>query len=134
MLDVPHNEKDKTFAWNLDENPAIWNAFQNATRRKALASNPNEDIGFFFNLPNPPNHTVAVGSTQPLTEMSARNLPEGSKARPERKSNNFTTVSADYPENVGTSTSRILWTSAACYRDSYTYFRLFKDAFIRYGV
>jgi hypothetical protein len=30
-----------------------------------------------FNLPNPSNCTVALGSTQPLTEMSTRNLPGG---------------------------------------------------------
>jgi hypothetical protein len=38
----------------------------------------------FFNLPNPSSRTVALGSTQPLTEMSTRNLPEG-KGRPARK-------------------------------------------------
>jgi hypothetical protein len=32
---------------------------------------------FFFNLPNPFNPTMALGSTQPLTEMSTRNLPGG---------------------------------------------------------
>jgi hypothetical protein len=31
----------------------------------------------FFNLPNPSSCTVALGSTQPLTEMSTRNLPGG---------------------------------------------------------
>jgi hypothetical protein len=30
---------------------------------------------FFFNLPNPSSRTMALGSTQPLTEMSTRNLP-----------------------------------------------------------
>jgi hypothetical protein len=33
--------------------------------------------GFFFNLPNPSSRTMAVGSTQPLTEMSTKNLPGG---------------------------------------------------------
>jgi hypothetical protein len=28
----------------------------------------------FFNLPNPSCPTMALGSTQPLTEMSTRNL------------------------------------------------------------
>jgi hypothetical protein len=36
-----------------------------------------------FNLPNPTSRTVALGSTQPLTEMSTRNLP-GGKERPAR--------------------------------------------------
>jgi hypothetical protein len=31
----------------------------------------------FFNLSNPSNRTMALGSTQPLTEMSARNLSGG---------------------------------------------------------
>jgi hypothetical protein len=31
----------------------------------------------FFNLPNPSSRTVALGWTQPLTEMSARNVPGG---------------------------------------------------------
>jgi hypothetical protein len=35
---------------------------------------------FFFNLSNPSSRTVALGSTQPLTEMSTRNLPGGSRA------------------------------------------------------
>jgi hypothetical protein len=29
----------------------------------------------FLNLPNPSSRTMALGSTQPLTEMSTRNLP-----------------------------------------------------------
>jgi hypothetical protein len=43
----------------------------------------------FFNLPNPSSHIMAVRSTQPLTEMSTRNLP-GSKERVARKADNFT--------------------------------------------
>jgi hypothetical protein len=30
-----------------------------------------------FNLPNPPSHNMALGSTQPLTEMSTSNIPGG---------------------------------------------------------
>jgi hypothetical protein len=33
---------------------------------------------------------VALGSTQPLTEMSTRNLPGGRKKRPARTADNFT--------------------------------------------
>jgi hypothetical protein len=33
----------------------------------------------FFNLPNPSSRTMALGSTQHLTEMSTRNLPGGVK-------------------------------------------------------
>ena len=37
---------------------------------------PDELIGF-FNLPNPSSRTMALRLTQPLTEMSTRNLPGG---------------------------------------------------------
>jgi hypothetical protein len=40
----------------------------------------------FFNLPNPSGRTMALGLTQPLTEMSIRNLP-GGKWQPARKVN-----------------------------------------------
>jgi hypothetical protein len=43
-----------------------------------------DDVIEFFNLPNPSSHTMALGSTQLLTEMSTRNLPAG-KGRPVRK-------------------------------------------------
>jgi hypothetical protein len=33
----------------------------------------------FLNLPNPSSRTMALGLTQPLTEMSTRNLPGGKK-------------------------------------------------------
>jgi hypothetical protein len=41
---------------------------------------PDEVIGF-FNLRNPPSRTMALVSTQPLTEMSTRNL-HGGTGRP----------------------------------------------------
>jgi hypothetical protein len=44
---------------------------------------------------------MALGSTQPLTEMSTRNLP-GGKGRPARKADNLTDSCL---ENVGASTS-----------------------------
>jgi hypothetical protein len=34
----------------------------------------------FFDLPNPSSCTMALGSTQPLREMSTTNLPGGQKA------------------------------------------------------
>jgi hypothetical protein len=33
------------------------------------------EVTEIFNWPNPSNRTMALGSTQPLTEMSTRNLP-----------------------------------------------------------
>jgi hypothetical protein len=46
---------------------------------------------FFFNLPNPSSRTMALGSTQPLTEVSTRNLAVG-KGRPARKADNLTSI------------------------------------------
>jgi hypothetical protein len=46
---------------------------------------------FFFNWPNPSIRTMALGSTQTLTEMSTRNLP-GGKGRPAREADNLSVV------------------------------------------
>jgi hypothetical protein len=45
----------------------------------------------FFNLPNPSRRTVTQESTQPLTEISTRNLP-GGKGRPARKADSHTSI------------------------------------------
>jgi hypothetical protein len=55
-----------------------------------------DELDFFFNLPNPSNCTMALGSIQPLTEMNTRNLP-GGKKRPARKAHNLTAI---YEPNV----------------------------------
>jgi hypothetical protein len=46
-----------------------------ATCRKAASSNPDEVNGF-LNWSKPSSRTMALRSTQPLTEMSTRNRPE----------------------------------------------------------
>jgi hypothetical protein len=48
-------------------------------------------VAGFFNWPNPSSRTMALGSTQPLTEMSNRNLP-GGKKRPERRADNLAAI------------------------------------------
>jgi hypothetical protein len=45
----------------------------------------------FFILPNPSSRTMALRSTQLLTEMSSRNLP-GGKKRPVRRADNLATM------------------------------------------
>jgi hypothetical protein len=60
-----------------------------ATSGKVAGLSPG--WGGFFNLPNPSSRTMALGSTQPLTEMSARNLP-GDKTRPAREADNLTAI------------------------------------------
>jgi hypothetical protein len=56
----------------------------------SLSSIPDEVIEF-FNSHNPSSRTMALGSTQPLTEISTRNLP-GGKGRSERKADNLTAI------------------------------------------
>jgi hypothetical protein len=48
-----------------------------------MGSSPDE-VDFFFNRIEPSSRTMARGLTQPLTEMSTRNLP-GGKGQPARK-------------------------------------------------
>jgi hypothetical protein len=50
----------------------------------------------FFNLPNPSSRTMALGSTQPPTEMSIRKR-SGGKKRPARRSDNLAAI---YEPNV----------------------------------
>jgi hypothetical protein len=45
----------------------------------------------FFSLHNPSSRTIAIGPTQPLTEMSTRNLP-GGKKRSARMADNLATI------------------------------------------
>jgi hypothetical protein len=45
----------------------------------------------FLNLPNPSSRTMALGSIQPLTEMSTRNHP-GGKKRPALRTGNLAAI------------------------------------------
>jgi hypothetical protein len=49
------------------------------------------DYWIFFNLPNPSSSTMALGFTQPVTELSTRKYFWG-KARPARKAANLTAI------------------------------------------
>jgi hypothetical protein len=74
-----------------------------ATSRKVAGSSPDEVD--FFNLPNHSSRTMALGSTQPLTEMSTRKIP-GGEGRPVRKAYNLTAICEPMSrENVEASTS-----------------------------
>jgi hypothetical protein len=55
-----------------------WGTMLQAGRSRGLESR----WGGFFNLPNPSSLTVALGSTQPLVEMSTRNIPGGTERPP----------------------------------------------------
>jgi hypothetical protein len=51
-----------------------------------------------FNLPNPSSRTMALGSTQSLTEVSTRNFP-GDKKRPARRADNPKDLHGLYRDN-----------------------------------
>jgi hypothetical protein len=70
---------------------------------RLVGSIPDEVTGF-LHWPNPSSRTMALGSTQPLIEMSTRYLP-GCKGLPVRKADNLTAIWADCLENMGASTS-----------------------------
>jgi hypothetical protein len=55
-----------------------------------VGSIPGEIIAC-FNLPNPSNRAMALGSAQFEREISTMNLPRG-KGRPVHKADNFTVI------------------------------------------
>jgi hypothetical protein len=59
---------------------------------KVAFSIPDEIIGI-SNVPDPSSRSMALGSTQPLTGMTTKNLPAGVKIeRAVRKADNLTDI------------------------------------------
>jgi hypothetical protein len=56
-----------------------------------IAGSVPEEFIEFFNWPNPSSRTMVLGSTQPLTEMSTRNL-SGDKKWPVRRADNIIAI------------------------------------------
>jgi hypothetical protein len=79
----------------------------------------------FFNLSNTSSRNMVLGSTQPLTKMSMKNLPED-KGRPARKADNITAICNPIfykmwePRSLTT-----LRACTVCYGDSFTLFYYF---------
>jgi hypothetical protein len=63
---------------------------------------------------------MALGSSQPLTEISTRNLP-GGKGRPVHKADNLTAICEPIGKCKSFDVSQTLWVSTACYSDSFTF-------------
>jgi hypothetical protein len=55
-----------------------------------MGSIPDKAIGF-FSYTKPSSHTMALGSTQALAEMSTRNIPRGN-GQPARKADTLTAI------------------------------------------
>jgi hypothetical protein len=83
---------------------------------------PMRSLELFFSWSIPSSRTIALGSTQPRTEMSTRNIP-GGKGRPAHKAGNFTAICEPTVFKMwGPRRLTTLWTSTACYRDSFAFF------------
>jgi hypothetical protein len=102
------------FSWN-----SVWTGVRDSVADHGFDSRWGHWI---FNGPNPSSRTMVLESTQPLTEMSTRNLP-GGKGRTVRKADNITAICEPIvlkmwePRRLTT-----LWAFMACYRDSFTFF------------
>jgi hypothetical protein len=90
-----------------------------ATSRKVTGSNP--DVFFFFSV-----YLILPAAlwppwlTQPLTEMSIRNIP-GGKGRPTREADNLTVICEPTVKKLWEPRPLItLWAFTSCYRDSFT--------------
>jgi hypothetical protein len=74
------------------------------TSRKVARSTPDDVVGM-FRWHNPFGRTMALGSTQPLREISTRNVSwGGGQMRPVRTSDNLTTFMHRLSTNLGAST------------------------------
>ena len=103
-----------------------------ATSRKVAGSIPDGVAGI-FHLYNPSGRTMALGSTQPLTEMSTRNIPWRER-RPLRRADNLTTFMCRLSCSLGASN---FWNPQGLSRPVmvllYLCFTLFKNLFIKYS-
>jgi hypothetical protein len=65
---------------------------------------------------------MALGSTQPLTEMSTRNL-NGGKGRPVRGADNLTAICEPIVKKIWEPRRlTTLWAFTACYKDNFTFY------------
>jgi hypothetical protein len=76
----------------------------------------------FFNLPNPSNRTMTLGSTQPQIEMSTRNLSAGIKSSWQVGLTTLLPSVSRMSENVGAPTSRNPKVLHSLYRDNFTFY------------
>jgi hypothetical protein len=84
-----------------------------------MGSSPDE-VDFFFNLPNPSSRIMALGFTQPLTEIFL-----GVKGWLARKADLTPICELSVWIMWDPQCLTTLWASMACYRDSFTFFIIF---------
>jgi hypothetical protein len=115
------------FCWNVQQNtllPLIGARSSIVCWSQKVVGLIPDEATVFFNWPNPFSCTMALGLTQPLTEMSTRNLC-GSKGSPARKADNLPTICESIVYKMWEPRCLTsLWESMACYRDSFTFWPL----------
>jgi hypothetical protein len=75
---------------------------------------------------------MALGSTQPLTEMNTRNLP-GGKRRPVHNTDSLTAICEPIVYKMWDPRRlTALWASMACHRDSFTFYITLHKTFFQY--
>jgi hypothetical protein len=74
--------------WGAPDSVVGWGIMLQAERSRF--GFPIRSLGF-FDWPNLSSRIMALGWTQPLTEMSTRNLP-GGKGRPAHEADNLTSI------------------------------------------
>jgi hypothetical protein len=79
-----------------------------------------DEVIWFFNWPSSSSRTMALESTQPLTEMSTRNLP-GGKGWPVCEADVTDIWELIVYKMWGPWCLTTLWASMACYKDSFTF-------------
>jgi hypothetical protein len=95
-------------------------------RLKVAGSTPDEVAGFFY-CSNHSNRTMGLGLTQPLTEMSTRNLP-GRKGRSARK-DDLTVICESVVQKMWEPRRlTTLWAPKAYCRDNFTFLYLVNNA------
>jgi predicted transcriptional regulator len=68
---------------------------------------------------------MAMGTIQPVTELSMRNLP-GGKGRPAHKAYNLTAIcKAIIEKMLEPHRLESLWATIACFRDNFTFFNAY---------
>ena len=92
-----------------------------ATSRKVAGSIPDGVIGI-FHLRNPSGRTVALGLTQPLTEMSTTNISSGCKGGRSVGLTNLPPSCADCREIWQPQTSGTFRACPGLYRDCFTFY------------
>jgi hypothetical protein len=102
--------------WGTRHRNRLWHR---VTSWKVACSIAHEVV-WFFNWPNLSIRAVALKSTQPITNLSARNLPDGN-AWPARKGDYLAAICEPvFKKNVEPRSFTSLWASTACYRDNFT--------------